>query len=105
MLLAKALILYGAPSHRIESQLDAISVLLRVKLQVVYIPGVAILCFGGSFFMRGAETRFIKASTHIDLGKLRSVHQIYKNVVHGQVGVADSTEELRAIIDAPPIYG
>lgn len=105
MTLAKALILYGAPSHRIESQLEAISVLLRVKLQVVYIPGVAILSFGGDFLKPGAETRFVKAGTRIDLGKLRSVHQIYRKVVHGQAGVVDSTEELRAIIDAPPIYG
>jgi len=105
MILAKALILYGAPSHRIESQLEAISVLLRVKLQVVYIPGVAILCFGGNFFMPRAETRFVKASTHVNLGKLKSVHQIYKKVVHSQAGVVDSTKELQAIIDAPPIYG
>jgi uncharacterized membrane protein YjjP (DUF1212 family) len=105
MTLAKALILYGAPAHRIESQLEAISVLLRIKLQVVYIPGVAILCFGGNFSMPGAETRFVKASTQINLGKLKSVHRVYRKVVHGEAGVVDSTEELRTIIDTPPIYG
>lgn len=44
--LAKALMTFGAPSHRIESQLSSVASVLDVDAQFVHLPSVVIASFG-----------------------------------------------------------
>ena len=46
MRLAKALMTFGAPSHRIESQLLSAARILEVNAQFIHIPGVIICSLG-----------------------------------------------------------
>ena len=43
--LAKALMMFGAPSHRLESQLNATAAVLEVDCQVMHLPGIVIATF------------------------------------------------------------
>ena len=103
MQLAKALLSYGAPSHRIESQLVAASQILDVQAAFVHIPNVIIISFsnGGTRTMR---THFIRAGGRIALTSLHKVHLIYRDVLHDKMGTEAGTEALKKILRAPPIY-
>ena len=46
MRLAKALMTFGAPSHRLEAQMQATARVLEINCQVIYIPGVMLISFG-----------------------------------------------------------
>jgi uncharacterized membrane protein YjjP (DUF1212 family) len=48
MKMARAFMMFGAPSHRLEAQLQATARVLEINAQVVYIPGVILISFGDS---------------------------------------------------------
>ncbi|KZT30722.1 DUF1212-domain-containing protein [Neolentinus lepideus HHB14362 ss-1] len=94
---------YGAPSHRIESQLQAASRILEVGSEFVHLPNLTIVSFndGGT---RAFETHFVRASGKIALTALHKVHLVYRDVLHDKVGVEAGTATLRKILRAPPRY-
>jgi len=61
-----------------------------------------------------SEVKLVRTAQGIDLGKLRDVHGIYKDVVHDRTGVEEATTRLEAIISRKskfsawlrvPVYG
>lgn len=106
ILLTRALMKFGAPSHRIESQLMAVASLIRIKMQVVHIPGVTILSFRDHVTASsGTDTCFVKSATKIDLGRLHEIHMLYKRVVHYKQSAKSATEELKSILKRESIFG
>jgi uncharacterized membrane protein YjjP (DUF1212 family) len=45
-----------------------------------------------------SEVKLVRTAQGVDLGKLRDVHSIYKDVVHDRTGVEEATTRLEAII-------
>jgi uncharacterized membrane protein YjjP (DUF1212 family) len=106
LLLSEALMKFGAPSHRIESQLNSVGSLLGIKTQVFHMPGVTIVSFENHRTNPpSSDTYFVKSSTKIDLGRLHDVHVIYKGVVHYEKRADDASKELKALLKKKPIYG
>ncbi len=103
MKLAKALMTFGAPSHRIESQLLSAARILEVDAEFIHIPGV-IICSFGDHETKTSETHFVKCGGRLALGCLHRVHQIYRSVVHDEISALNATEQLEEVITAPPIY-
>ena len=103
MKLAKALMVFGAPSHRVESQLSATATVLEIDAQFIHLPSIVIASFG-DIDTRTSETHFIKASGGLDLGKLHRVHRIYKSVVHDEFDAGEGTKQIQALLKAPSIY-
>ncbi|EGO04471.1 hypothetical protein SERLA73DRAFT_128527, partial [Serpula lacrymans var. lacrymans S7.3] len=101
--LAKSLLAFGAPSHRIESQLTAASDILDAMADFVHIPNVIIVTFGDGD-TGTVETHFVRANGRIALTSLHKVHLIYRKVLHDKMSVEAGTEALREILCAPPIY-
>lgn len=101
--LAKALMTYGSPSHRLESQLNATAQVLEVDAQFVHLPTVVIASFGDTD-THTSETHFVKAGGGLDLGKLHHVHKIYRQVVHDEASVQEGSAALSRLLKAPPIY-
>ncbi|GAA6003791.1 hypothetical protein JCM10207_003601 [Rhodosporidiobolus poonsookiae] len=101
--LAKALMTFGAPSHRLESQLNATAAVLNVNAQFIHVPSVVIASFGDSG-THTSETKFIKASGGLNLGSLHKVHEIYKDVVHDEMGVEEGVVALDRVLKAKPMY-
>lgn len=102
--LAKALMVFGAPSHRIESQLAATALVLEIDAQFVHFPSIVVASFGDPD-TRTSETHFIKAAGgDLDLGKLHQVHQIYKSVVHDEMDAAEGTRLIHALLHSDRVY-
>ncbi|KAG2757397.1 DUF1212-domain-containing protein [Suillus brevipes Sb2] len=94
---------FGAPSHRIESQLLAAARILEVDAEFIHLPSVIICSFGDNDTMT-SETHFIKSGGGLSLGSLHKVHIIYRGVVHDEVSARKATEQLDDLLSAKPLY-
>ncbi|KAF8167733.1 hypothetical protein B0H34DRAFT_740573 [Crassisporium funariophilum] len=101
--LAKALLSFGAPSHRIESQLLAASDILDAQAEFVHLPNIVIVSIRNDG-TRATRTYFVRSRGRIALTSLSKVHQIYRDVLHDKIGAEAGTEALRTIMRSPPIY-
>ncbi|KAF9479707.1 DUF1212-domain-containing protein [Pholiota conissans] len=101
--LAKALLSFGAPSHRIESQLLAAAKILDAPIEIVYLPGLIIMSVWNND-MQSMKTYFVRSRGRIALTSLHRVHQIYRDVLHDNIGVEAGTNALRQLLRSPPIY-
>ncbi|PCH41220.1 DUF1212-domain-containing protein [Wolfiporia cocos MD-104 SS10] len=102
--LAQALMTFGAPSHRIESQLLSAARILEVDAEFIHIPGI-IMCSFGDQETKTSELHFVKCAGRLSLGCLHEVHQIYRTVVHDEVSAKKATAQLDALLHAKPLYG
>ncbi|KAG8893840.1 hypothetical protein FRB99_001675 [Tulasnella sp. 403] len=102
--LAKALMFFGAPSHRLESQLKATALVLDIDAEFVHMPSIVIASFG-DIDTKTSQTHFIKVSSNLQLGRLHTVHNIYRSVVHDELGVEEATTELKILMKSRPIFG
>lgn len=101
--LARALMTFGAPSHRIESQLIAAARILEVEAEFIHLPGV-IICSFGDQEMGCSETHFVKCGGALSLGALHKVHLIYRSVVHDEISAKKASEQLEALLKSGPVY-
>ncbi|KAJ7276538.1 hypothetical protein B0H12DRAFT_1005255 [Mycena haematopus] len=101
--LARALMTFGAPSHRIESQLIAAARILEVEAEFIHLPGV-IICSFGDQELGCSETHFIKCGGRLSLGALHSVHVTYRSVVHDEISAKTASEKLEDLLNAAPVY-
>ncbi|KIL71770.1 hypothetical protein M378DRAFT_64587 [Amanita muscaria Koide BX008] len=101
--LAKALLAFGAPSHRIESQLAAAADILGVTAEFVHLPNIVIIsmrCLESD----STRTHFVRATGRIALTSLHQVHQIYRDVLHDGMQAEVATDALRKLLRSSPIY-
>jgi uncharacterized membrane protein YjjP (DUF1212 family) len=89
--------MYGAPTHRLEEYLNMSARVLEIEAQFLYMPGCMIVAFDDSS-VHTSEVKLVRTSQGVDLGKLRDVHEIYKDVVHDRIGVDKARERLDEII-------
>jgi uncharacterized membrane protein YjjP (DUF1212 family) len=94
---------FGAPSHRIESQLVSVSRTLEIDAQFVHMPSIVICSFGDQE-TRTSETHFVKAGGRLMLGKLHNVHDVYRSVVHGHMDAKEGSMHLSHLLKSPPLY-
>lgn len=97
--LCKALMLFGAPTHRLEEYLTMTARVLEIEGQFLYLPGCMIISFDDKS-THTTEVRIVRLIQGIDLGKLKDVHQIYKEVMHDVIGVEEGTERLEDLVNA-----
>lgn len=76
---------------------------LETDGQFLYMPGCMIVSFDDAS-THTTEVKLVKVQQGVDLGKLKDVHEIYKEVVHDVIGVEEATQRLEAIMSAKPKY-
>jgi hypothetical protein len=103
MKLCRALMSYGAPTHRLEEYMKMSARVLEIDGQFLYIPGCMIISFD-DVSTHTTEVKLVKAPQGVDLGKLKDIHDIYKEVVHDVIGVEEATQRLDIIINAQQKY-
>lgn len=74
---------------------------LEIEAQFLYIPGSMIMSFDDTS-THTTEVKLIKAAQGIDLGRLRDVHEVYKEVVHDRMGVEEATQRLKEVMARNP---
>ncbi|KND90045.1 Pheromone-regulated membrane protein 10 [Tolypocladium ophioglossoides CBS 100239] len=95
--LCRALMMYGAPTHRLEEYMAMSSRVLEIEGQFLYFPSCMIISFDDST-THTTEVKIVREPQGIDLGKLRDVHNIYKDVVHDKLGVEEATKRLDEVM-------
>lgn len=101
--LTKALMMFGAPTHRLEEYLRMCARVLQIEGQFLYIPGCMIISFDDST-THTAEVKIVKVVQGVDLGRLKDVHQVMKSVLHDMMGVEEATQALDDISRASPRF-
>ena len=97
IMLCRALMKYGAPTHRLEEYMTMTARVLEIDGQFLYIPGCMIVSFDDAS-THTTEVRVVKSAQGVDLGKLSDVHTIYKEVIHDVIGVEEATQRLDEIM-------
>ena len=95
--LCRALMSYGAPTHRLEEYMKMSARVLEIDGQFLYIPGCMIISFDDAS-THTTEVKLVRAAQGVDLGKLKDIHEIYKEVVHDVIGVEEATQRLDVVI-------
>lgn len=101
--LARALMMFGSPTHRLETQIEATARVLEMHVQVVHLPSTMLISFGDNA-THTSETKFLKQSMRLDLGKLHAMHRVYWNVVHDRCRVEDASTDLDTLMLSRPAY-
>lgn len=96
--LCRALMQYGAPTHRLEAYMAMSARVLAIQGQFLYLPGCMVISFDDEQ-THTTEVKIVRAGQGVDLGKLRDVHEIYKLVVHDLISVDDAMARLDAVIN------
>ncbi|KAF9962984.1 hypothetical protein BGZ70_007741 [Mortierella alpina] len=94
--LAKSMIKYGSPSHRLEDAIDRSAKTLEINLQCIYLPNVMIVAFT-DYETHTSETHLLKMSAGLDMYKCALVHQVHKMVTHSAMPVEEAIMKLDAI--------
>ena len=100
--LSRCLMMFGAPTHRIEQQIQATANVLEVNCRCVYFPSVMLLSFGDEN-THTSETKIIKQGSTVDLTKLTDMHTIYWNVIHDKIGVEQGSKQLDNLMRRKPM--
>ena len=103
LLLAKAFLTFGAPSHRVESQLFSAAEKLLIHASFAYIPGIIMVSFNDGE-TRTTELHFVRSSGRIALSALDSVHDVYRSVFDDRLTIQDGISALDRILRAAPLY-
>lgn len=93
----RALMMYGAPTHRLETYIQRTAEALHLEVQAFYLPNCMIISFDslGSDARRSVDVQIVTCSQSLNLSKLIEVHQIYKGIIHRKT----TAEEATALLD------
>ncbi|RWA11014.1 hypothetical protein EKO27_g4077 [Xylaria grammica] len=97
--MCKALMMYGAPTHRLEEYLTMTARVLEIDGQFLYLPGCMIISFDDKQ-THTTEVKIVRSAQGIDLGKLKDIHEIYKSVLHDLYGVDEAIDRIATIMAA-----
>ncbi|KAI0452220.1 hypothetical protein F5B21DRAFT_352693 [Xylaria acuta] len=101
--MCRALMLFGAPTHRLEEYLAMTARVLEIDSQFLYIPDCMIISFD-DVLTHTTEVRIVRTAQSVNLGKLKDVHDIYKEVLHDVISLDDALSRLDQVIKAGPRY-
>lgn len=94
--ICRALMTYGAPTHRLEEYMRMSARVLEIDGQFLYIPGCMIVSFDDAA-THTTEVKLVRSNQGVNLGKLRDTHEVYKEVVHDLIGVEEAMRRLDSI--------
>ncbi|CAO1630014.1 unnamed protein product [Parajaminaea phylloscopi] len=102
--LSRALMMFGAPTHRIETQIQQTARVLEINCRCLYLPNLMLFAFGDDT-THTSETKFIKQGGGLDFTKLTDMHTIYWNVIHDKIGVGEASAQLDELMRRKPLIG
>lgn len=101
--MCRALMMYGAPTHRLEEYMVMTSRVLEIDGQFVYFPGTMIIAFGDAA-TRTSEVHLVRCAQGVNLSKLADTHKIYKDVIHDITGVEEAGLKLEELLKSKNQY-
>lgn len=101
--LARAMMMFGGPSHRLQSQIMSAAHVLDIQLSCLYLPDVLLVSFDDSSTST-SSVKLIRQGSALDIGKLHDAYSLYWKVIHDKLSVADASEQLDALMRRPQMY-
>uniref|UniRef100_A0A0W0FGU4 DUF1212-domain-containing protein n=1 Tax=Moniliophthora roreri TaxID=221103 RepID=A0A0W0FGU4_MONRR len=101
--LARVMMMFGAPAHRLQSQIKATARVLEVEISCMYLPDVMLISFDDSH-TGTSQVKFLRQSSSLDLGKLSDAYKVYWKVIHDETSVSSASQELDELMRKPQIY-
>lgn len=101
--LCRSLMMFGAPTHRLEEYLRMTARVLETDGQFLYLPGCMIISFDDRT-THTTEVKIVRSMQGVDLGRLKDIHEIYKEVLHDVVPLDDAIERLDEINKGNPKF-
>lgn len=101
--IGRALMLFGAPSHRLEEYLVMIARVLEIDAQFLYMPGCMLVSFG-DVTTHTSETKLLRVTQGLNLVKLDRTHAIYKKVIHDEMALEQASESIDELLASKPLY-
>lgn len=101
--IGRALMLFGAPSHRLEEYLVMIARVLEIDAQFLYMPGCMLVSFG-DVTTHTSETKLLRVTQGLNLVKLDRTHAIYKKVIHDEMDLETAGESIDELLASKPMY-
>ncbi|KAF9429985.1 hypothetical protein BGZ76_001003 [Entomortierella beljakovae] len=95
IMMAKALILYGAPSHRIEETCALLARKMEIDASFALLPGLMTISFSDPE-THTSDTRHLRCTQGMDMNKLANVYTIAIGVLHGK-DVDEANEALERV--------
>lgn len=102
--LARACMLFGAPTHALEEHIEDTARVLDMPCQAVLVLSFMILSFQDETSQTSA-IRVVKQSTSLDLGKLRALSYLHNKVLHDEISVSEASDEISELMLSKPRYG
>ncbi|KAL2834861.1 hypothetical protein BDW59DRAFT_177135 [Aspergillus cavernicola] len=103
MILCKALMKYGAPTHRLEEYMKMTARVLEIDASFLYLPGCMIISFD-DVSTHTTEVKLLRVDQGVDLGKLSDAHTVYKEVIHDVIGVEEAIQRLDELLKKKKKY-
>lgn len=101
--MCKALMLYGARTHRLEEYMTATARAFEIEAQFLYISGCMFISFDDTT-THTTEVKLVRLAQGIDPGKLKDVHRVYKEVIYDVISVEEATEQLDEVVAKKPKF-
>ena len=98
--ICRALMAYGAPTHRLEEHMRMSARVLEIDSTFLYLPGCMIISFGDAAW-HTTDVRIVRCAQKVNLSKLYDAHAIYKEVVHDKIDAEEASERLEEIKSRP----
>jgi len=95
--MCRALMMYGAPTHRLEDYLRMSARALQINGQFMYLPGCMLISFD-DYETHTAEVKLVKETQGVDLGRFNDIFEIYKNVIHQVADVSEAMGDLNEVM-------
>ncbi|KAF7307719.1 hypothetical protein MKEN_01132000 [Mycena kentingensis (nom. inval.)] len=95
--LARCLMMFGAPSHRLQTQIQSTGRVLDIQVNCMYLPDVIIISFDDSS-TGTSNLKFIRQGSALNLAKLVELYQIYWSVIHDELSVSEASGTLDTLM-------
>ncbi|KAJ7642200.1 DUF1212-domain-containing protein [Roridomyces roridus] len=93
--LARVFMMLGAPSYRLEAQIQDVCSVLDVQAEMLYLPDSFFVSFTDNASGIGSGTaKLIRQTRTLNLGKLKAAYGIYSSIVHGERSVVELSNAL-----------
>jgi uncharacterized membrane protein YjjP (DUF1212 family) len=74
--LARAMMMFGGPSHRLQSQILSAAHVLDIELSCLYLPDVLLVSFDDNSTST-SSVKLIRQGSSLDIGKLHDAYLLY----------------------------
>ena len=77
--LARAMMMFGGPSHRLQAQIQATARVLEIELSCMYLPDMMLISFDDST-TGTSNIKLIRQGGAFDISKLQAAYKLYWKV-------------------------